>query len=576
MIKFRTRFPNLIRKTIVPPCFRQEVSTNWQLLAFKVAERKLRCLSSKSVSTNSVNLPDSELKLSQSTVLERRWVHVVGIGGAGMAPLAAVAWATGWEVSGSDLNGGRNCEILTSIGIRVSVGPHNKRNLRLQASLDHARLPDLVVISSAVPTDNEEVAAARLNGIEVITRKEWFERELYFRRIIAVSGTHGKTTTASFVAYTLSKLHKARVTAIVGGEVPQFPLGAGFLLPALNGKDDSQHQEWYVVEADEYKEAFKGLRPEIIVLTSVDLEHVDCFPDIRSLKKSFFGFIQQLKRRGVILVCSDHPGALSVLELSRPYLEEKEAEILTYGLNSGEWRAVPNEKMVNGFKVYFRSSYVAELRSKLPGQHNMLNTLAAFAATATACQRRKPPLVDLQVIPDIMSSFRGVKRRFEIVGTKEVFREQKVCVIDDYAHHPAEIRVAVDTAREVFSSEQWVIWAVFQPHTVSRLSALSNDFVESLSLPDKVFVLDIYIAREEHLGTGPETEAFWRRAHAAGFERAQGDLTEAAERIANALLLRNGGAEERAKHTAVILLGAGDVTRLGPMLLSRMDRINKA
>jgi len=351
MIKFRTRFPNLIRKTIVPPCFRQEVSTNWQLLAFKVAERKLRCLSSKSVSTNSVNLPDSELKLSQSTVLERRWVHVVGIGGAGMAPLAAVAWATGWEVSGSDLNGGRNCEILTSIGIRVSVGPHNKRNLRLQASLDHARLPDLVVISSAVPTDNEEVAAARLNGIEVITRKEWFERELYFRRIIAVSGTHGKTTTASFVAYTLSKLHKARVTAIVGGEVPQFPLGAGFLLPALNGKDDSQHQEWYVVEADEYKEAFKGLRPEIIVLTSVDLEHVDCFPDIRSLKKSFFGFIQQLKRRGVILVCSDHPGALSVLELSRPYLEEKEAEILTYGLNSGEWRAVPNEKMVNGFKV---------------------------------------------------------------------------------------------------------------------------------------------------------------------------------------------------------------------------------
>ncbi len=383
-------------------------------------------------------------------------IHIVGIGGAGMSAIATVLLERGYGVSGSDQQESEVTRSLQEQGAQVFIG-HKAENVGAARQL---------VISSAIREDNVEVAAARARGIPVSKRAPFLGWLMQGALGIAVAGTHGKTTTTGMIAHILTSV----------GRDPSFI--AGGVIASLGRSAHAGRDREFVIEADEYDRMFLGLTPTIEVITNVEHDHPDCYPTLDDMLAAFREFIQHLPEAGVVIACGEDAAAS---DLAR----EAKRQVL-YGFKPLlDWYATdvrPNQAGGSDFIAYHRKQMLGLVRLRVPGRHNVLNALAALAAVDYLD-------VPFNVAQDALSEFRGVGRRFEVRG--EI---NGVTVVDDYGHHPTEIRVTLAGARVRFPDRQ--IWAVFQPHTYSRTRTLLDQFATAFVDADHVIVTAIYASRE--------------------------------------------------------------------------------
>ena len=446
-----------------------------------------------------------------------RWVHLVGIGGAGLSAIARVLLERGERVTGSDRTNTPFAAALAADGVAITIG--HRPEVVAGA--------DLVVASSAIPADNPELVAAEAAGIPVLRRPAILGELVAGYQTIAVAGTHGKTTTTAMIAWILSQAG-LEPSFIVGG------IPADFGVNARHGA--GRH---FVIEADEYDRTFLGLRPFLAVVTNVEHDHPDYYPTDAEFRQAFEQFVKQVQE--TLIVCVDDPGsaALNVPGLRR----------ITYGLSpAAEWRA--EEIRENGaggldFLALRGEELMGLVRLRQPGEHNVRNALAALATVDQLG-------VGFGAARSALASFRGVGRRFEILG-----QSQGVTVIDDYAHHPSEIEATLATARQRFPAGD--LWAVFQPHTYSRTKTFADRLATSFSKADHVIVLEIYAAREAPDPT-VSAERLARQIKARDV-RFVSELGRAAEQLI----------AEVKPGSVVVTLSAGDGDQVGRLVLESLE-----
>jgi UDP-N-acetylmuramate--alanine ligase len=447
-------------------------------------------------------------------------VHFVGIGGSGMSGIAEVLLNLGYTVSGSDLKRTATTDRLASLGARVFEG-HTS---------EHAHGAHVVVTSTAVPAHNAEVAEARRHGVPVIPRAEMLAELMRLKYGVAVAGSHGKTTTTSMVALVLDR-GGLDPTVVVGGRLGV--LGSGARL----GKG-----EFLVAEADESDRSFLKLTPTLAVVTNIDREHLDTYRDLADIQEAFLGFVNKVPFYGAAVLCLDDPPVQDIL----PRVERR---VVTYGLS--------HQASVSARDLELRPTgahYIATLDGRplgpvtlaVPGAHNVANSLAAVAVG-----------LDLDVpwgaVKAGLESFTGVDRRFQERG-----EAGGVLVIDDYGHHPTEIRATLEALRCRAGERRTVV--LFQPHRFTRTQALWDDFCKAFHQADQLLLTDIYPASEEPL-PGVTAEALARALGERGHRRVAwaGDLKSATDALA---------AEVR-EGDVVLTLGAGNVWTAGEELLRR-------
>lgn len=366
--------------------------------------------------------------------------------------------AQGLQVSGSDKTSSPVTDALTEEGAKIYTG-HRAENLSPDV--------DLVVVTSAVGYPNPEVEAAKARGIRVIKRREFLGELTEGYRTIAVAGSHGKTTTTALIGLMLADGGLDPVV-VVGGIVPEF-----------GGNTRTGKGEYFVIEADEYDYAFLGLRPYIGLVTNVDYDHPDMFHSQEEYRSAFGEFASRVRGDGALILCGDDKGIHELAARSR-------APAVTYGLGeSNTWRAeeiTPRDDGGSDFRVMNSGKTLGEMRIRLPGRHNVANAVGALAASDCVGVKRESAR-------SAMERFGGVGRRFQILGDWN-----GVTLVDDYAHHPSEIRATLAAARERFVGRE--LWAVFQPHTFSRTRALLDGFASAFGSADHVIVTEIYAARE--------------------------------------------------------------------------------
>jgi UDP-N-acetylmuramate--alanine ligase len=466
--------------------------------------------------------------MSSSSVLMKPGVnriHIVGIGGIGMSAIARVLHGLGYEVSGSDARQTPLTIELAELGMTLS---HVHRAENVEGA-------DLVVVSSAVPEDNPEVQAAHHLGV-AITKRDRLLGELMTGKLgIAVAGTHGKTTTSALIAFILTEL----------GLDPTFVVGG--ILQGLETNARLGQGPHFVVEADEYDHTFLGLRPRLAVVTVIEMDHPDCFADLDAITADFGLFMRLVPRGGTLIGCADQP---RVMDLLQEVSAEQKVAAVTYGLDTtAHWRACDvrlNDWGGSDFAVLSKGEVVGKAQLRLPGLHNVSNSLASLAVAD--CLHL--PLHDvLAVLP----RFRGVRRRFEWKG-----EARGVVVIDDYAHHPTEIGATLAAARRRFGSRP--LWVFFQPHTYSRTKALWNEFAASFGDADHVLISDIYAAREMKDPAVSAVDLVRRMSHAD--VRYVGTLCEASEILRTSL--KSGD--------VLLTLGAGDGDQVGEDVLLALGK----
>jgi UDP-N-acetylmuramate--alanine ligase len=387
-------------------------------------------------------------------------VHLIGIGGAGLSAIARVLVESGYEVTGSDEAMSPFARGLAQAGVRVMRG-HAAENVNGA---------ELVVVSSAVPADNVEVQAALSRGIPVLKRADLVGRLMQDKLGVAVAGTHGKTTTAGLIGFMLDR----------AGLDPTFIVG-GILADYGSNARTGQGRP-FVVEADEYDRMFLGLRPSVAVVTNVEHDHPDYYPTLKEMQEAFREFTALLPADGLLVACARDAFA-------RGLANERQSggwPAVLYGFNrDDDYRA--DSLQLNGaggtdFLVVRRGQTLGLARNRLPGEHNVLNSLAALAVADHLG-------VDFNAARNALADFRGAGRRFELKG-----EAGGVTVVDDYAHHPTEIRATLAAARRRFS--QRPLWVMFQPHTYSRTRTLLADFAASFEDADHVIIVDIFRSRE--------------------------------------------------------------------------------
>ncbi len=390
-------------------------------------------------------------------------IHFIGIGGAGLSAIARILLERGYAVSGSDLRGSALTAALAENGARVYIG-HDAR---------YVQGADIVLATSAAPPDHVEIEAAEAQAIPIFKRQAFMAAILRDCDTIAVAGTHGKTTTTSMIIHILQRAGKDP-SFIVGGIMANTDRNAGV------GKGPS-----FVIEADEYDNMFHGLYPNLAVITNVEHDHPDFFKTPAQTRAAFQTFVNTMAPDGPLVACADDAETLSIAEAR----QADEGNVTTYGIHNAaaEWRAT--DLCFDSETVKARISHHglprAELRLSVPGRHNVLNALAALVA---ASKRGVSPEESAQAL----ASFRATARRFEIRGERD-----GLIVVDDYAHHPTEIRVNIEAARLRYPEHQ--IWAIWQPHTYSRVQQFWSGFLKAFEGADRVLVTPIYAAREEPL-----------------------------------------------------------------------------
>jgi UDP-N-acetylmuramate--alanine ligase len=449
-----------------------------------------------------------------------RHVHFVGIGGSGMSGIAEVLINLGYAVSGSDLKRSATTERLASLGARIFEGHRS----------EHVAGAHVVVCSTAVRPDNPEVVEARRHGVPVIPRAEMLAELMRLKYGVAVAGSHGKTTTTSMVALVLDR-GGLDPTVVVGGRLGV--LGSGARL----GKGD-----FMVVEADESDRSFLKLSPTVAVVTNIDREHLDTYRDLRDVQDAFVGFANKVPFYGSAVLCLDDPPVQDVLP-------EIERRVVTYGLSPQAHvsaRDVSLSPSGSQYTALQGGTELGRVEVRIPGTHNVLNSLAAVAVG-----------LDLDVafesIQAGLASFTGVDRRFQVKG-----EQGGVLVVDDYGHHPTEIKATLEALRHRAGSRRTLV--LFQPHRYTRTQHLWDEFCRAFHQADLLLVADIYPAGEEAIpGVTPQAlvEAIGTRGHRQVVYA--GDLRSAADRLC----------EEAREGDVVLTLGAGSVWTAGEELLRR-------
>jgi UDP-N-acetylmuramate--alanine ligase len=463
-------------------------------------------------------------------------IHFVGIGGIGMSGIAEVMHNLGYKVQGSDISEGPSVERLRKRGMVVHIG-HARENVAGVA---------VVVTSTAVRRTNPEVAAALEARVPVVRRAEMLAELMRLKSTVAVAGTHGKTTTTSMIA-TLLDAGGIDPTVINGGIIEQYGSNARL------GDSD-----WMVVEADESDGSFLRLDGTIAVVTNIDPEHLDHYGDFDGVKKAFVEFIHNVPFYGAAVLCVDHPVVQAVIG------DVRDRKVVTYGFSLQADICGVNVRSLDGgnsFDVIVRQRGLEDRRIEgvhlpMPGRHNVQNALAAIAvAVEMGCSD--------EVIRTGFARFGGVRRRFTKVGSVAV-DGGAVTVIDDYAHHPVEIRAVLSAAREAVAGTEGRVIAVAQPHRYSRLNDLMNDFQSCFDDADIAYVAPVYPAGEEPL-PGVDHAALVAGMKARGHR--------AAREIAGADALAETLAGEIQPGDMVVCLGAGDITRwaagLAPAIAAR-------
>ena len=394
-----------------------------------------------------------------------RRIHFVGIGGAGMSGIAEVLVNLGYQVSGSDL--ARNAAILRLAGLGVPVSiEHKKENIQGA---------DAVVVSTAVRPDNPEVVAARAKRIPVVPRALMLAELMRLKQGVAIAGTHGKTTTTSLVASVLAE----------GGLDPTFVIGGRLNAAGSNAKLGAG--EFIVVEADESDASFLHLQPVIAAVTNIDLDHMDTYQhDFPRLQQAFIQFLHNLPFYGSAVLCAEDPHVREIMPfVSRP--------VVSYGF--GEDAVIRATDVELGpqsrFKVRRRNGGddgpAIDIALNLPGRHNVLNALAAIGV---AMELKVPA----PAIQRALAGFRGVGRRFQQYGDVPLGRAGSFALVDDYGHHPAEIRATLEAARVAFPGRRVLL--AFQPHRYTRTRDLFEDFVRVLAAADALLLAEVYAAGE--------------------------------------------------------------------------------
>lgn len=450
-----------------------------------------------------------------------RHIHFVGIGGIGMSGIAEILLTQGFSVSGSDLHRTDVTDHLASLGARICVGH----------SADHLGDAEVVVYSSAVrPEANPETRAAIGRKIPIIRRAEMLSEVSRLKYCLAIAGTHGKTTTTSMCGLVMMKAGMDP-TVIVGGK-----------LKGLGGSNARLgHGDWIVLEADEYDRSFLQLLPTIAIITNVEADHLDIYSDLDDIKEAFCEFTNKVPFYGTACVCIDDEGVRDIL----PSITRV---VVTYGTSSdAAVRAtdIRYAERTTTFMLCVSGVDRGEITLHVPGEHNVRNALAA-CAMALRCG------ISIENIRDGLADFGGVFRRFELRGERN-----GVLVIDDYAHHPTEIRATIDAARKGWPGRRLI--AVFQPHTYTRTRDFVDEFASACTQADVVVLTDVYAAREQPLA-GISGHLIADAATALGHTHVT--YIPGVADIAPALsgMLRAGD--------VVVTMGAGDIHKVATALVS--------
>lgn len=456
--------------------------------------------------------------------LEKSFKHVyfVGIGGISMSGLAEILLSRGLNISGSDIKKSDITKRLVSLGADIHTG-HSAENIKDGI--------DLVVYTAAVKNDNPELAAAREKGIPLMDRAELLGHIMFeYNSSIAVSGTHGKTTTTSMLSEILLGADKDP-TISVGG-----------ILPAIGGNTRVGGSGYFVAEACEYFDSFLKFNPHIAVILNIEADHLDYFKNIENIRKSFSAFAARVDKSGLLVINKD-------IERVGDITEGLDCNVETFSLNdpNANWRPeniVHNQDGSTGFDVIYNNVPFAQLTLCVPGEHNIKNALASCAAAN-----------GLNISPELikagLGAYRGANRRFQHKGEFNGVR-----VVDDYAHHPTEIRATLEAAKNVRHNK---LWCVFQPHTYSRTYTLLKDFAAAFSSADNIIIADIYAAREKDTG-------LINSKVLADSIKANGDN---AIYIGNFAEIENYLTNNCKPGDLLITMGAGDVYTLGESLVSQ-------
>jgi UDP-N-acetylmuramate--alanine ligase len=391
--------------------------------------------------------------------------HLIGIGGTGLSAIARILFERGNKVSGSDLQLSPLAQELIKLGVHVDIG-HDARNIKGA---------DLIIRSSAIPDSNPEIIAALEAKIPLLKRREFLTELTADSKVIAVAGTHGKTTTTSMIAWCLSEM----------GMDPSYVIGG--TVKNLTNNAHSGKGEYFVIEADEYDRMFLGLNPDVLAITNIEYDHPDCFPTEEEYFEAFFKLSGKVKAEGTLIVCIDHPGNASLLEKIK-----RKQKVITYGTLSDSNYKIENVVHKPGSGIAFDLLFL-ELKTKMPttyriklsipGIHNALNAVAVISVLNTI-------ELPLQKAINALENFKGAGRRFDLIGAPN-----DITIIDDYAHHPTEIQATISAARNQYPIN--TIWTVWQPHTFSRTKELFSDFITSFEKSDHVIVTEIFASREK-------------------------------------------------------------------------------
>jgi UDP-N-acetylmuramate--alanine ligase len=449
----------------------------------------------------------------------KRRIHFVGIGGAGMSGLGEMLLSLGFTVTGSDRQSSSITERLGTLGIRIQY--NHEPALVADA--------DIVVYSSAIRSDNAELIYAKAHGIPLMKRAEMLGEFMRTKFSVGVAGTHGKTTTTSLIGHIL---HEAGLnpTVVVGGTVKHFDANA------IMGTG-----EIMVVEADEYDRSFLKMFPSIAVVTNIEADHLDCYSGIDEIKKAFTQFMNSTPFYGAIVACIDEQGVKDVLKnCVRP--------LITYGIDRKADYNARNVTFTGSktiFDFYHKDKFISKVTLPVPGMHNVKNCCAALAVT---CELG----VEVSVAVSGLLNFSGVRRRFEVVG-----KTRGITIVDDYAHHPSEIRATLLAAKNCGFKR---IIAVFQPHLYTRTRDFMDQFAESLCLADIVIVTEIYKSREDRI-PGISATTLVEKIVAKGCNV---KYVEKKDDIASLLLPQLSDGD------GVIIMGAGDIWETGRQLAAEI------
>lgn len=450
-------------------------------------------------------------------------VHCVGIGGIGLSAIAEILLSRGFKVSGSDIKESSMTEMLRDAGAQIFIG-HDAANLGDT---------DLLVFSAAVSMENPELAAAKEKGVPCISRAEALGAIMADYGIsVAVSGTHGKTTTTSMVSLILENASYSP-TILVGGILNQF-----------HGNVKVGKSEYFVTEACEYMDSFLSLKPWAEIILNIDSDHLDYFKDINHITESFSRFAHKVPETGLVVAFDSNPFVKAVTS-------DLPCRVVSFGFNETSNYYAKNIKFnemgMPRYDLYSQGEKLCEVQLAVPGEHNVANSLAA---TATCLSLG----VELETIRKTLESFTGTQRRFDIVGKTD----DGVTIIDDYAHHPTEIKATLSAARNLAHKKTWCL---FQPHTYTRTMALFEEFADAFGDADVVILAEIYAAREKNIYklSAKKLMEEIKQRHPGKEVYFLPDFGSMAEFVKNNV---NTG-------DIVITMGAGDIYKVGELILDK-------